>query len=80
MRINKIYFAWMLRITRIGSGENHVWRASLEDPHTRERVGFDSKEALYEHIQHCIDTSDPNHADERQAATPQSVNLKEILK
>lgn len=80
MQMKKTYFAWMLRITQVGSGENHVWRASLEDPHTRERVGFDSTEALYEHIQHCIDTPEPNNADERQAAIPVSIDLKEILK
>ncbi len=80
MLMKKTYFAWMLRIIQIGSGENHVWRVSLEDPHTRERVGFDSTKALCEHIQHCIDNPEPNPEDKRQAVTSESINLKEILK
>ena len=60
------YLAYMLRLWQTGEDEM-AWRASLENPHTRERVGFDSTEALYEHIQHCIDNPEPNHEDERQA-------------
>jgi len=40
------YLAYMLRLWQMGSGEEPVWRASLESPHTGERRGFPSLEAL----------------------------------
>jgi hypothetical protein len=55
--MNKKYHAWMLRIIQNGGEEDKVWRASLEDPHTRERMGFDTLEALYEFIEQSIDSS-----------------------
>ena len=39
------YFSYLLRMWR--TGEHSVWRASLEDPQTGERVGFGSLEALW---------------------------------
>jgi len=53
------YLAWMLRITQNGSGKDQVWRASLEDPHSRERVGFETLEALYDFIQQSLSSPDP---------------------
>ena len=34
------YLAYLLRLWRAGSGESAAWRASLQDPHTRERMEF----------------------------------------
>lgn len=36
------YFAYLLRLARYGSGEEAVWRISLESPETRKRVVFTS--------------------------------------
>lgn len=34
------YFAYLLRLWRETGGQNTWWRASLQDPHSGERVGF----------------------------------------
>lgn len=39
------YYAFLLRIWH-GTPENPLWRASLEDPHTRQMIYFASVEAL----------------------------------
>ena len=41
------YQAYMLRMWPVDTGRGHVWRASLESPHSGERVGFRSLEALF---------------------------------
>jgi hypothetical protein len=41
------YMAYMLRLWRADTGAQPVWRASLESPHTGERLGFGSLEALF---------------------------------
>ena len=41
------YLAYMLRLWRVNDDGKPVWRASLESPHTGERVGFGSLEALF---------------------------------
>jgi hypothetical protein len=40
------YLAYLLRIWQVKDPGQLVWRASLEDPHTGERQGFASLEAL----------------------------------
>ena len=40
------YFSYLLRIWRVGNRDQSTWRASLEDTHTGERVGFASLQAL----------------------------------
>jgi hypothetical protein len=41
------YLAYMLRMWRVEAEDGPAWRASLESPHTGERVGFGSLEALF---------------------------------
>ncbi len=44
------YVAYLLRLWRVNdNGESHqaIWRASLENPHTGERQGFASLEAVF---------------------------------
>ena len=36
------YLAYLLRLWRAGLGESAVWRASLQDPLTGQRMGFAS--------------------------------------
>jgi hypothetical protein len=43
---NGHYLAYLLRIWQIKDAEQLIWRASLEDPHTGERQGFATFEAL----------------------------------
>jgi hypothetical protein len=40
------YLAYLLRIWQVNDAGKLIWRASLEDPHTGERKGFASLEAL----------------------------------
>ena len=41
------YQAYMLRMWRVDTGRGHVWRASLESPHTGERQGFANLQLLF---------------------------------
>ena len=41
------YLSYLLRLWQTGSGDERVWRASLEDPHTGERKGFASLTDLF---------------------------------
>ena len=41
-----LYLAYMLRLWQEKSEEGVTWRATLESPHTGERRGFASLEAL----------------------------------
>jgi hypothetical protein len=40
------YHSFLLRIWCVGDAEHAAWRASLEDPHTRQVLAFDSRAAL----------------------------------
>jgi len=44
------YLAFLLRIWRDGNSDHSVWRASLEDPHTRQMVYFTNLTSLIEYI------------------------------
>ena len=41
------YLAYMLRLWKVSGVGPPVWRASLEDPHTRARKGFPDLESLF---------------------------------
>ena len=41
------YAAYLLRLWRVNDAEPPVWHASLEDPHTGERIGFANLMSLY---------------------------------
>jgi len=42
---NRRYCAYLLRCWHSSEEERLVWRASLEDPHTGERIGFATLDA-----------------------------------
>jgi len=48
------YYSYLLRLWRASSAGETAWRASLENPHTGERTGFSSLEALFCHLQDQI--------------------------
>jgi len=48
------YLAYMLRLWQVGHGEDAVWRASLEDPHTGELRAFASLGALVAFLEDLI--------------------------
>jgi hypothetical protein len=45
------YFSFLLRIWCTGSQDHPVWRVMLEEPHTREVVGFDNMDAFLRHLE-----------------------------
>ncbi len=62
------YLAYMLRLWQVGSGEEPIWRASLESPHTGERQGFAGLQALFAFLEEQTrSTDDPGAtSDERK--------------
>ncbi|NOZ28129.1 MAG: hypothetical protein GXP39_08780 [Chloroflexi bacterium] len=61
------YIAYLLRLWRAGEGEGGEWRASVEDPHTGERRGFASLEALFAFLREQVGVSPaPNHEKEEE--------------
>ena len=48
-----IYLAYLLRLWRVTDNGKPVWRASLQDPQTRERVGFASLDDLLHFLREC---------------------------
>jgi len=44
------YLSYLLRLWRVGT-EKTTWRASLESPHTGERIGFASLGELFAFLQ-----------------------------
>ena len=58
------YLAYLVRLWPVSQdGETHtpvekpIWRVSIENPHTRERQGFASLEALFEFFREQIGVS-----------------------
>ena len=63
------YQAYMLRLWQDQDETNPVWRASLESPHTGERQGFASLDALFDYLRQRVDQPVDNHLTLRQAAS-----------
>ena len=42
--------SFLLRLWSCSESDNSSWRASLEDPHTGERIGFASLEHLFAYL------------------------------
>ena len=48
------YLSYLLRLWQTRGGDEWVWRASLEDPHTGERKGFASLTDLFTFLEQEI--------------------------
>jgi hypothetical protein len=57
MEIIGHYRAYMLRMWSVEQSGQAVWMASLEDPHTGERLGFSNVEALMVYLRELTDSS-----------------------
>lgn len=53
------YRAYTLRLSQDQDEAAPVWRASLENPHTGERRGFSSLEALFTFLRQCAGVGEP---------------------
>jgi hypothetical protein len=49
MRSHDDYHAYLIRLWR--EGENRPWRATVEDAHTGERVGFANLRRMFEFLE-----------------------------
>ena len=47
----KHYLSFMLRLWRAGNDGEPVWRASLENPHTGEHLGFATLRELFDYLE-----------------------------
>jgi hypothetical protein len=70
-RDRSAYHAYLLRLWQVeaapsGSGGEPVWRASLEHPHTGERVGFAGLDDLIAYLRHQMDASASTDAEKRR--------------
>ena len=70
------YAAYLLRLWRETSAEEAQWRASLQNPHTGERVGFSSLRDLFAFLEketgwRTQGLEDSDEAGSRQPTTPQ---------
>ncbi len=52
--INRRYLAYLLRLWQVSDAGKITWRASLEDPHSGNRQGFVSFEALIDYLQELV--------------------------
>ena len=57
------YFSYLLRLWREVEG-TAVWRASLQDPRTGERVGFASLDDLFKYLRHQVEADVPTERDD----------------
>ena len=57
------YFSYLLRLWREVEG-TVVWRASLQDPRTGERVGFATLDDLVEYLHHHVEANASTDEDE----------------
>jgi hypothetical protein len=66
------YQSYLLRLWRVRSNaafpshEEPVWRASLQHPHTGERVGFATLNHLFEYLRHQMGAPDSEERTERR--------------
>ena len=62
---DKTYFSYLLRMWRILRGDELVWMASLDDPHTGKRHSFTSLESLFAFL--LKQTRDTDHQAQSRA-------------
>jgi hypothetical protein len=67
------YLSYLLRLWSTSGARPAVWRASLENPHTGERLGFSTLERLFSFLQdQCIEINEqeePDYARRSQDST-----------
>jgi hypothetical protein len=49
------FYSFLLRLWRAGNDRESVWRASLESPHTGERLGFANLGELFAYLEARIE-------------------------
>jgi hypothetical protein len=49
------YRSYLMRLWRVKEGDRDVWRASLQDPQSGERISFATIEALFAYLQEQLE-------------------------
>ena len=65
--ISQTYRSYLLRLWRVDEDGGQAWRASLEDPHTGERRGFNNLDGLMEFLK-----SQTEPGQDRQSELPET--------
>lgn len=61
------YLSYLLRLWQVRIGNELVWRASLERPHTGERLGFANLEKLFTYLRQQTGRVSDSDRDEDEA-------------
>jgi len=75
------YFSFMLRVWRANGEGEAAWRASLESPHTGERIGFASLGELFGYLK--VKIKEVDHASEEgpgEAQLTLNVRIDAVIK
>lgn len=59
-----VYAAFLLRLWQAGAPGNQHWRASLENPHTHQVMGFDSIASLCGYLENLAHPGEARASDE----------------
>jgi hypothetical protein len=62
------YRSYLLRLWCAREGESDVWRASLQDPQSGERVSFATVEALFAYLQEQLERASGREGDAEAGA------------
>jgi hypothetical protein len=57
------YRSYLLRLWRVKEGDRDVWRASLQDPQSGERISFATVEALFAYLQEQLEKAQHKGSD-----------------
>jgi hypothetical protein len=63
------YFSYLLRLWRVESEGQEVWRASLENPHTGQVMGFDHPKTLFAFLNREMDPRSDVQLPEKNSTT-----------
>jgi hypothetical protein len=66
----RCYLSYLLRLWRIESVGEPLWRASLESAHTGKRVGFASLDALFSYLRQEVDAAPAPGKDQGEREGP----------
>lgn len=69
------YISYLLRVWR-SNGNETAWRASLQNPHTGERIGFASLEELFDFLRQRTGTVASLEASEEARSTSKVNNWR----
>jgi len=62
------YLAYLLRLWRTGPGKSAEWRASLQDPHTGQRIEFASLDDVVVFLKQWMGEGEPRAGDKKERA------------